>query len=134
MTLIERLEELERDMRKDPNNLLLIKYISAFDVVEIIHALKMEELKSKGKHRMMTDAQIQYLNNKAAVRAFLHAVTLDTCYHMEEEGYDCDDEKLAEHIETVFRWEKSRKVDHDISANKANKLIKEITGLTIDYE
>lgn len=90
--------------------------------------------KPKERHRIYTDSQIRELTDKAAVRGFLHAVTLDACYHMEEEGYDCDGDKLAEHIETVIRWEHNRTNEHDLTIGKAKKLIKKLTGLTIDYD
>lgn len=88
----------------------------------------------KQRHRIYTDAQIAEMTNKAAVRGFLHAVTLDIAYHMEDPEFNCDEDKLVDHVETVMRWEQNRTGAHDLTIGKAKKLIKELTGLTIDYD
>lgn len=88
---------------------------------------------NKEKHRIYTNKQIAEITNKAAIRGFLHAVTLDIAYHMEDKEFNYDEDKLTDHVETVLRWEKSRKIG-DLTIGKAKKLIKELTGLTIDYD
>lgn len=89
---------------------------------------------NKEKHRIYTNKQIAEITNKAAIRGFLHAVTLDIAYHMEDPEFGCDEDKLVDHVETVFRWEQNRTTEHDLTIGKAKELIKECTGLIIDYD
>lgn len=91
-------------------------------------------MRKKERHRIYTDKQIREITERAAIRGFLHAVTLDIAYHMEDPEFGCDEDRIVNHVETVLKWEQNRKNEHDLTIGKAKKLIEEYTGLIIDYE